>query len=170
MSSIAPCIWFDGNAEEAASFYADMFPDSRVDAVRRAPADFHSGKAGDVVVVEFTVLGLPFVGRNGGEDYRLGDGMAFLIRTRSQEETDRYWNAIVGKGGQEGERGRCKDRFGLWWQIVPGRLSELLADADRDSASRVFAAMMSMRKFDIAVLERAADAGGTEPGVRAGPG
>jgi predicted 3-demethylubiquinone-9 3-methyltransferase (glyoxalase superfamily) len=169
MSSVAPCIWFDGNAEEAASFYASIFPDSRVDAVRRAPADFHSGKAGDVIVVEFTVLGLPFVGRNGGEEYRLGDGLAFLIRTVSQEETDRYWNAIVGNGGQEGERGRCKDRFGLWWQIVPRRLGELLADADGDRASRIFAAMMSMRKFDIAALERAADAGGTEPGVRAGP-
>jgi predicted 3-demethylubiquinone-9 3-methyltransferase (glyoxalase superfamily) len=165
MSSIAPCIWFDGNAEEAARFYANMFPESRIDAVRGAPADFHSGKAGDVIVVEFTILGLPFVGRNGGEEYRLGDGLAFLIRTQSQEETDRYWNAIIDNGGQEGERGRCKDRFGLWWQIVPRLLGELLADADRDSAGRVFAAMMSMRKIDIAELERAAAVSATEPRV-----
>ena len=154
---IAPCIWFDGNAEEAANFYASIFPDSRIVAIRRAPADFHSGKAGDVVAVEFTLMGMPFVGRNGGEDYQIGDAIALLIRTDGQEETDRYWDALVADGGTQGERGRCRDRFGLWWQIVPRRLSELLADGDRARARRVFEAMVAMRKFDIAALEHAAD-------------
>ena len=158
MSSIAPCIWFDGNAEEAASFYVSIFPDSRIHAVQRARADFHAGKAGAVVAVEFTLLGLQFVGRNGGNRYCLGDAVAFLIRTQCQEETDRYWNALVADGGGGAERGRCRDRFGVWWQIVPQRLGELLADGDGAKASRVFEAMVHMGKFDIRALERAAEA------------
>lgn len=151
-----PCIWFDGAAEEAAGFYAAIFPNSRVQKVVRAPADFHAGTTGDVVAVEFTVLGTRFIGRNGGGEYRFGDALAFLVRTEDQQETDDYWNAIVANGGEEGERGRCRDRFGVWWQIVPKRLTELLQISDVTRAKRVFEAMTSMRKFDIAALEAAA--------------
>ena len=154
-------VWFDACAEQAANFYAETFPQSRVNAVRGAPCDFHSGKTGDVIAVNFTVFGLPFLGLNGGDHYRSGESLAVRIVTDSQQETDRYWNAIVSNRGEEGERGRCRDRFGLRWQLVPRRLAELLNDTDRERASRVFEAMGTMRKLDIAVLEAAAD--GSDP-------
>lgn len=154
---IGVTVWFNGDAEQAASFYAETFPDSRVSGARRAPADFHSGKAGDVIAVEFSVFGLSLLGLNGGEHYRSGDSVALRIVTDTQQETDGYWNAIVANGGEEGERGRCRDRFGLWWQFVPRRLAELLNDGDGGRAKRAFEAMAGMRKFDVAALEAAAE-------------
>jgi predicted 3-demethylubiquinone-9 3-methyltransferase (glyoxalase superfamily) len=158
MNRIAPCLWFDKNAEEAAKFYAATFPDSHVGAVLRAPGDFPSGKEGDVLTVEFTVLGMPFVGLNGGPQFHFDEAVSFMVYTEDQAETDRYWNAIVGNGGSESVCGWCKDRFGLSWQIAPRRLMELMADPDRETAKRAFDAMMQMTKIDIAALEAAVGA------------
>ena len=152
---IATCLWFDKNAEEAANFYAATFTDSRVTAVRRAPTDYPSGKAGDVLTVEFTLLGQPFVGLNGGPQFSFSEAVSFQVFTDTQEETDRYWNAIVNGGGQESYCSWCKDRFGLSWQIVPRALVEGMADPDAAAAKRVMQAMMTMKKIDIAAIEAA---------------
>jgi 2-polyprenyl-6-hydroxyphenyl methylase/3-demethylubiquinone-9 3-methyltransferase len=154
-TKIATCLWFDKNAEEAARFYAATFPNSQVTAVRRAPADYPSGKAGDVLTVEFTVLGQPFVGLNGGPTFHFDEAISFQVFTDSQEETDRYWNAIVGNGGEESVCGWCKDKFGLSWQIVPRALMDGMNDPDTAAARRTMEAMMTMRKIDIAQIEAA---------------
>ena len=146
---IVPCLWFDKNAEEAAHFYAATFPDSLVIAVHEAPADYPNGKAGDVITVDFTVLGQRFVGLNGGPEFRFDEAVSFQVFTDTQEETDRYWNAIVGGGGQESMCGWCKDRFGLSWQIVPRALTEAIYDPDTAAAKRAMDAMMTMKKIDI---------------------
>ena len=153
--SIAVCLWFDGNAEEAASFYARTFPDSRIDAITRSPSDYPSGKAGDVLTVEFTVLGMPFLGLNGGPQFRFDEAISFQVYTDDQAETDRYWRAIVGDGGSEGDCGWCKDRFGLSWQIVPRVLMNALKQPGRAAAKRAMEAMMQMKKIDVATIEAA---------------
>jgi predicted 3-demethylubiquinone-9 3-methyltransferase (glyoxalase superfamily) len=155
MNRIVPCLWFDKNAEDAARFYATTFPDSRVAAVHRAPDDYPNGKKGDVLTVDFTVLGMPFLGLNGGPDFHFDEAVSFQVHTDDQAQTDRYWNAIVDNGGSEGVCGWCKDRFGLSWQIVPRRLTELITDADPETAKRAFDAMMEMKKIDIAALDAA---------------
>lgn len=154
-SKIAPCLWFDGEAEDAAAFYTATFPDSRVGEVGRAPDDYPSGKKGDVLTVEFTILGMPFVGLNGGLDFKFNEAVSFQVFTVDQKETDRYWNAIVDGGGEESVCGWCKDRFGLSWQIVPKALTDALADSDPEAARRAFAAMMEMKKIDVAAIESA---------------
>jgi predicted 3-demethylubiquinone-9 3-methyltransferase (glyoxalase superfamily) len=148
------CLWFDKDAEEAANFYAATFPDSKVGSVFRAPADFPGGKTGDVLTVEFTVLGIPCLGLNGGPAFRQSEAFSFQVATDDQAETDRYWNAIVGNGGQESACGWCKDKWGLSWQITPRVLTEALA-AGGDEARRAFAAMMTMTKIDVALIEKA---------------
>ena len=156
-NKIAPCLWFDGQAEEAANFYASVFPDSRVKAVHRAPGDYPSGKQGNVLTVEFTVLGMDFIGLNGGPQFKFDEAISFQVYTEDQEETDRYWNAIVDNGGEESVCSWCKDKFGLSWQIVPRRLMELMAEKDPVKAKAAFNAMMQMRKIDIAALDRAVE-------------
>jgi len=149
------CLWYDGTAEEAARFYAGLFPDSSVDAVHRAPGDYPSGKQGDALTVEFTVLGIPCLGLNGGPAFKHSEAFSFQVATKDQAETDRYWNAIVDNGGQESACGWCKDKWGLSWQITPVALSEAIADPDGAAAKRAFEAMMQMRKIDIAAIEAA---------------
>src|SRR5262245_8188745 len=149
------CLWFNKNAEEAAKFYAATFPDSRVVAVHKSPADYPDGKAGDVLTVDFTVLGQPFVGLNGGPMFTFTEAVSFQVFTDTQEETDRYWNAIVGGGGEESVCGWCKDKFGLSWQIVPRALTDAMNDPDTAAAKRAMAAMMPMKKIDIAAIEAA---------------
>ena len=153
--NIATCLWFNKNAEEAAKFYAATFPNSRVTAVRKSPSDYPSGKAGDVLTVEFTVLGQPFVGLNGGPEFTFDEAVSFQVFTDTQEETDRYWNAIVKNGGQENVCGWCKDKFGLSWQIVPRALLNAINDSDTAAAKRAMDAMMTMKKIDIAKIEAA---------------
>ena len=148
------CVWYDKDAEAAARFYAATFPDSAVSAVRRAPADYPSGKKGDVLTVEFTVAGIPCLGLNGGPMFKHSEAFSFQIATDDQAETDRYWNAIVGNGGQESACGWCKDRWGVSWQITPRTLTDALA-AGGDEARHAFAAMMEMCKIDVAAIERA---------------
>ncbi|WP_377848997.1 VOC family protein [Bosea sp. UC22_33] len=148
------CLWYDKDAEAAARFYAQTFPDSAVKEVFRAPTDFPSGKAGDALTVTFTVLGIPCLGLNGGPMFKHSEAFSFQIATEDQEETDRYWNAIVGNGGQESECGWCKDKWGLSWQITPRALTEALS-AGGEEAKRAFAAMMTMRKIDVAKIEAA---------------
>lgn len=148
------CLWFDTEAEAAARFYAETFPDSSVDAIFHAPADYPSGKAGDVLTVTFTVLGIRCLGLNGGPAFRPTEAFSFQIATEDQDETDRYWNAIVGNGGQESACGWCKDRWGISWQITPRVLTEALA-AGGDEAKRAFLAMMEMGKIDVAAIEAA---------------
>src|SRR5690349_10605715 len=149
------CLWYDGGAEDAARFYAKTFPDSSVDAVHRAPGDFPSGKKGDVLTVEFTVMGIPCLGLNGGPAFKHTEAFSFQVATEDQAETDRYWNAIVGNGGEESACGWCKDRWGLSWQITPIALTKAIADRDPAAAQRAFDAMMQMRKIDIATIEKA---------------
>ncbi len=149
------CLWYDGDAEEAARFYAETFPDSSVTAVHRAPGDYPSGKEGDVITVDFTVMGIPCIGLNGGPMFKHSEAFSFQIATKDQEETDRYWNAIVGNGGQESECGWCKDKWGLSWQITPTVLTEGVTDPDPAVAKRVFDAMMTMQKIDVAKIEAA---------------
>jgi predicted 3-demethylubiquinone-9 3-methyltransferase (glyoxalase superfamily) len=151
----AICLWFDKDALDAATFYAATFPDSKVGAVHRAPGDFPSGEQGDILLVEFTVVGLPCLGLNGGPHFKHSEAFSFQVATEDQAETDRLWNAIVSNGGQESDCGWCKDRWGLSWQITPRMLIESLADTDGARAKRVFDAMMTMRKIDIATLEKA---------------
>jgi 2-polyprenyl-6-hydroxyphenyl methylase/3-demethylubiquinone-9 3-methyltransferase len=149
------CLWYDGTAEEAARFYAATFPDSSVGNITRAPGDFPSGKQGDVLVVEFTVMGIPCIGLNGGPAFKHSEAFSFQVATQDQAETDRLWNAIVGNGGQESECGWCKDRWGLSWQITPRVLTQALSDPDRAASKRAFDAMMTMKKIDIAAIEAA---------------
>ena len=149
------CLWYDRDAEAAARFDAEIFPDSSVDAVHRAPGDFPSGKEGDVLTVEFTVLGIPCLGLNGGPIFTHSEAFSFQVATADQAETDRYWNAIVGNGGQESECGWCMDKWGVSWQITPIALSEAITDPDRAAAKRAFDAMMDMQKIDIATIEAA---------------
>ena len=149
------CLWYDGGAEDAARFYADTFPDSSVGAVHRAPGDFPSGKKGDVLTVEFTVMGIPCLGLNGGPDIKHNWAFSFQVATADQAETNRYWNAIVGNGGEESACGWCKDKWGLYWQITPLALTEAITDPDSAAAKRAFDAMMTMKKIDIAAIESA---------------
>ena len=148
------CLWYEKDAEAAARFYAATFPDSEVKAVHRAPSDFPSGKAGDVLTVEFTVFGIPCLGLNGGPAFKQSEAFSFQIATDDQAETDRYWDAIVGNGGQESACGWCKDRWGLNWQITPRVLTDALA-AGGEEARRAFEAMMEMGKIDVAAIEAA---------------
>jgi 2-polyprenyl-6-hydroxyphenyl methylase/3-demethylubiquinone-9 3-methyltransferase len=149
------CLWFNRDAEEAARFYAATFPDSAVSAVHRAPGDYPAGKEGDVLTVEFTVAGIPCLGLNGGPGVTHSQAFSFQIATEDQEETDRLWNAIVGNGGKASVCGWCKDKWGLSWQITPRVLSEGIADPDPAVAKRVFEAMMTMGKIDVAAIEAA---------------
>ncbi len=148
------CIWYDKDAEAAARFYADLFPDSAVTRVNHAPGDYPSGQKGDVLTVEFTVCGIPCLGLNGGPAFSHSEAFSFQISTEDQAETDRYWDAIVGNGGEESACGWCKDRWGLSWQITPRTLMEALA-AGGDEAKRAFEAMMQMRKIDVAAIDAA---------------
>ena len=149
------CLWYEGNAEEAARFYAETFPDSAVGAVMRAPGDYPDGKQGDVLTIEFTVMGIPCVGLNGGPAFKHSEAFSFQVATEDQAETDRLWNAIVGNGGQESQCGWCKDKWGLSWQISPRVLTDAVSGSDRAAAKRAFEAMMSMKKIDIAKIEAA---------------
>lgn len=149
------CLWYVDDAEDAARFYAETFPDSSVGAVLRAPGDYPSGKQGDVLTVEFTVMGIPCLGLNGGDTFKHSEAFSFQVATADQAETDRYWNAIVDNGGAESECGWCKDKWGLSWQITPVVFSEGITDPDPVVAKRVFNAMMEMKKIDVARIEAA---------------
>jgi predicted 3-demethylubiquinone-9 3-methyltransferase (glyoxalase superfamily) len=149
------CLWFDNDAADAATFYAETFPDSAVGAVHRAPGDYPAGKQGNVLMVEFTVAGIPCLGLNGGPQFKHNEAFSFQIATDDQAETDRLWNAIVGNGGQESECGWCRDRWGISWQITPRALTAAVTDRDPAVAKRAFDAMMTMRKIDIAAIEAA---------------
>ena len=149
------CLWYNGTAEEAAQFYAKTFPNSTVGAVHYAPGDYPDGKKGQVLTVEFTVLGIPCLGLNGGPMFKHSEAFSFQVLTEDQAETDRYWNAIVGNGGAESMCGWCKDRWGLSWQITPRALMEATTDPDRAAAKRAFDEMMTMKKIDIAKIEAA---------------
>ncbi len=151
---IRNCLMYDGDAEAAAQFYAETFPDSTVDAVHRSPSDHPSGKAGDVLTVEFTVFGIPCIGVNGDPYFKHGEAFSFQIATDTQEETDAYWNAIVTNGGEESQCGWCKDKWGISWQITPCTLTEAMA-AGGDEAKRAFDAMMHMNKIDVAKIDAA---------------
>jgi len=146
------CVWYDKDAEAAARFYAATFPNSSVGAVIRTPGDYPDGKQGDVLVVEFTVAGIPCIGLNGGPTFKQTEAFSFQIATEDQEETDRYWNAIVGNGGQESECGWCKDKWGVSWQITPRVAMEALK-AGGSEAKRAFDALMTMQKIDVAAIE-----------------
>jgi 2-polyprenyl-6-hydroxyphenyl methylase/3-demethylubiquinone-9 3-methyltransferase len=148
-------LWFDHDAAAAAAFYARTFPGSAIESTQAAPADYPNGKAGDTLVVEFTVLGIPCIGINGGPMFRHSEAFSFQVITADQAETDRYWNALVGNGGQESQCGWCKDRWGVSWQITPAALAEGMRDPDEAARQRVFAAMMDMTKIDVATIEAA---------------
>lgn len=149
------CLWYDGTALDAATFYAAIFPDSAVGDVHRAPSDFPAGKQDDVLVVEFTVMGIPCIGLNGGAVFRHNEAFSFQVATDDQAETDRLWNAIVENGGEESACGWCRDKWGVSWQITPRVLTNAMANPDRAAAKRAFEAMMQMRKIDIAAIEAA---------------
>lgn len=155
MRAITPCLWFDGDAEEAAAFYAGIFPDSRVDAVTRSPADWPSGTAGQALTVGFTLMGQPYLGLNGGPGHPFTQAVSFSVPCRDQAEVDLYWDALLAGGGSPVACGWLRDRFGLSWQIVPDRLPAALASADRAAARRAMEAMMTMVKIDVAAIERA---------------
>jgi predicted 3-demethylubiquinone-9 3-methyltransferase (glyoxalase superfamily) len=148
------CLWYNADAEDAARFYAEILPNTSVGAVQRAPSDYPAGKAGDVIVVEFTVVGIPCMGLNGGPTFPQTEAFSFQIETEDQAETDRYWNAIVGNGGKESECGWCKDKWGVSWQITPRTLNEAMA-AGGAEAKRAFDAMMKMKKIDVAKIDAA---------------
>lgn len=158
MSKITPCLWYNYNAEEAANFYVTLFPDSRVDNIVKSPADTPSQKAGDVLVVEFTLASQPYIGLNGGPQFPFTEAVSFQIRTRDQAETDRLTAALIAEGGEQGPCGWVKDRFGLSWQVTPERMFELMSDPDRERARRATEAMLKMHKIDISEIERAAAA------------
>ncbi len=149
------CLWYDKDAEAAARFYAETFPDSSVDAVHMAPGDYPSGHQGDVITVQFTVMGIPCLGLNGGPTFTPSEAFSFQIATKDQEETDRYWNAIIGNDGEASACGWCKDKWGVSWQITPIALTEAITDPDPAAAKRAFDAMMTMGKIDIATIEAA---------------
>ena len=159
-NKITACLWFNGQAEEAANFYQATFPDSHVHSVHRAPGDFPSGKEGDVLTVDFSVLGMEFLGLNGGPNFTFDEAVSFQVSTEDQAETDRYWNAIVDNGGQESMCGWCKDKWGFSWQITPRALLAANTNPDKAAAKRSMEAMMTMKKIDIAKIE-AAVAGAT---------
>jgi len=148
------CLWYNKDAEDAARFYAETFPDSEVGTVTRAPGDYPDGVEGDVLVVEFTVAGVACVGLNGGPHFKHNESFSFQISTEDQEETDRYWNAIVGNGGEESECGWCRDRWGISWQITPRTLMEALKVGGAE-AKRAFDVMMTMKKIDVAAIDAA---------------
>ena len=150
------CLWFQSDAEAAARFYAETFPNSSVGKIRKSPADNPSAKQGEPLVVEFTVLGIRVMGLNGGPHFQQSEAFSFVVVTEDQAETDRYWNAIVGNGGQESQCGWCKDKWGVSWQITPRILAEAMDSADPARAKRIFEAMMTMKKIDVAALEAAA--------------
>jgi predicted 3-demethylubiquinone-9 3-methyltransferase (glyoxalase superfamily) len=149
------CLWFNGTAAEAAQFYAETFPDSTVGTIHRAPGDYPAGKQGNVLLVDFTVMGIPCIGLNGGPEFKHSEAFSFQVATDDQAETDRLWNAIVSNGGQESECGWCKDKWGVSWQITPRALIEAISDPDPAAAKRAFEAMMQMGKIDIAAIEAA---------------
>lgn len=149
------CLWYDHDAEEAARFYAEIFPDSSVGAIVLAPGDYPSGKEGDVITVNFTVLGIPCIGLNGGPEFKHNEAFSFQVATQDQEETDRYWNAIVNNSVQESECGWCKDKWGISWQIIPMVLLEASYSSDPVVAKRVFDAMLKMKKIDVAIIQAA---------------
>jgi 2-polyprenyl-6-hydroxyphenyl methylase/3-demethylubiquinone-9 3-methyltransferase len=155
MATNTICLWYDKDALDAATFYAATFPDSLVGAVHRAPGDYPAGQEGNVLMVEFTVMGIPCLGMNGGPGVRHNEAFSFQVTTGGQEETDRLWNAIVGNGGREKECGWCEDRWGLSWQITPRVLLDAVTSADRAAAKRAFDAMMTMKKIDVAAIEAA---------------
>ena len=155
MSKSVICLWYDGNAEDAARFYAKTFPDSAETAVHRAPGDYPGGKQGQVLTVEFTVVGVSCLGLNGGPAFKHSEAFSFQILTEDQAETDRYWNAIISNGGAESQCGWCKDRWGLSWQITPRALLAAITDRDPAAAKRAFEVMMGMKKIDIAAIESA---------------
>ncbi|MCL1633366.1 VOC family protein [Luteimonas sp. SX5] len=149
------CLWYDGTALDAATFYAKTFPDSSVGAIHRAPGDYPDGKEGDVLTVDFTVMGIPCIGLNGGPAFKHSEAFSFQVATEDQAETDRLWNAIVDNGGKESDCGWCKDKWGLSWQITPRVLIEAFTGTDRAAAKRAFDAMMTMKKIDVAKIEAA---------------
>lgn len=155
VSKSTVCIWYDGSALDAATFYAATFPDSAVKAVHRAPGDYPSGKQGDVITVEFDVMGIPCIGLNGGPAFKQTEAFSFQVATDDQAETDRLWNAIIDNGGAASACGWCKDRWGLSWQITPRALIAAITDPDRAAAKRAFDAMMQMTRIDIALIEAA---------------
>ncbi len=155
MTRLTTCIWYDGDAEQAARFYADLFPDTRIDRVFRSPVDYPAGKAGDVLTVEFTLLGTPMLGLNGGPGHPLTDALSFQVHTDTQVETDRYWQALTADGGAPVACGWCRDRWGLSWQVVPRQLTAALSHPDPAAARRAMEAMMIMVKIDVAAIEAA---------------
>jgi predicted 3-demethylubiquinone-9 3-methyltransferase (glyoxalase superfamily) len=164
MPKITPNLWFDGQAEEAAEFWTGLFPNSRVDRVYRSPADYPSGRKGDVITVDFTLDGQPFTGINGGPDFTFSEAVSFLIDCKDQAEVDRYWEALLANGGEPGPCGWLKDRYGVSWQVVPRRLDEMLNSDDRAAAERAMEAMLRMGKLDVAELEAAYE--GVVPAAR----
>ncbi|GLO03744.1 TPA: VOC family protein [Pseudomonas putida] len=149
------CLWYDNDAEEAANFYASIFPDSKVIALHKAPADYPSGKEGDVITVEFTVMGIPCVGLNGGSTFKHCEAFSFQVSTEDQAETDRLWDAIIANGGEASVCGWCRDKWGISWQITPRILIEAIGHTDRAAAKRAFEAMMQMGKIDVARIAAA---------------
>ena len=160
MHKVYPCLWFDGQAEEAANFYVSLLPDSHVDRVWQSPADTPSGPAGMVITVDFTLAGQQFQGLNGGSDFKFNEAVSFVIDCADQAEVDRLWDALTANGGEPGPCGWLKDRFGLSWQIVPRRLNELVEDPDPERARRAMEAMLKMGKIEVAELERAVESAG----------
>lgn len=155
MSKIAPCLWFDGNAQEAAELYTSLFPDSRIDSVNRSPADNPSTREGAVLTVDFTLAGRKFIGLNGGPEFQFNEAVSFSIDCEDQAEVDRYWDALIEGGGSPSQCGWLKDRFGVSWQVIPRQLPELLAGSDRDGARRAMEAMLKMRKIEVTKLREA---------------